>query len=60
MTFNPYDYSSPYPEQQPGFPNMPPSMTPLQPPVGPAQPYTAPMPVVEGGPLAGRSTSAAA
>ena len=46
MTFNPYDYSSPYPEQQPGFPNMPPSMTPLQ-------PYTAPMPVVEGGPLAG-------
>ena len=47
MTFNPYDYSSPHPEQQPNFPAIP------QAPVAGFPPWTMPMEPVPGGPMAG-------
>jgi hypothetical protein len=57
MSFNPYGYTDPYEASrgQQAFPLLPPSSTPLQPslPVGPAGPFTAPLPVVQDGPLAG-------
>ena len=53
MTFNPYDYSSPYPEQQPNFPAIP------QAPVTGQPPWTLPMQPVTSGPLAGLQDSVA-